>query len=285
MLGMIGLGIMGKPMARNLKNAGIELLVGGRHPEALADLGYPVASYREIGASCNHIILMVTDGKASKQVLFSEDGLAQTLRPGSIVCDMSSAAPADSVECYERLRAIGVQYLDAPVSGGEIGAIKGTLAIMAGGDRSAFDAFTPYFDILGSSAVYTGESGLGSIAKLVNQMIVHNTIACLGEAFTFAVRAGADPRVVYEAIRGGFAGSVLLDAKLPAILDRNFKAGGPMRIGRKDMENIAATADALNINIPISRATLEIMRSIGLDEEDHAAIVKHFEHLNQTEIR
>lgn len=285
MLAFIGLGIMGKPMARNLLAAGVELILGGRDPRKLAEIGAPVADYRAIGAQCDRVILMVTDGKASKDILFSEGGLAETLRPGSVVCDMSSAAPADSVECYDRLRAIGVSYLDAPVSGGEVGAIAGELAIMAGGDREAFDAFTPYFDILGKSAVYTGPSGSGSIAKLVNQMIVHNTIACLGEAFTFAVRAGADPRVVFEAIRGGFAGSVLLDRKLPAILARDFKPGGPMRIGRKDMENAAAAAANLGVSVPMSQATLDIMRDLGLDNEDHIAIVKYFESLNNAVIQ
>ena len=188
--------------------------------EAVADVvaaGAKEATYAEIGEQCGRIIIMVPSGAISKSILFDEDGVASTIKEGTVVCDMSSVTPVESKECYEGLKDKGVGFVDAPVSGGEPGAVAGTLAIMAGGDQEDFDAMKEYFDILGSSALLIGGSGSGSVTKLANQVIVNNTIAVVSEAFVLATKAGADPEKVYHAIRGGLAGSAVLDAKIPMI--------------------------------------------------------------------
>lgn len=181
-VGFIGLGIMGRPMAKNLLNAGVELLVSDLNKEAVADVvaaGAKEATYAEIGEQCGRIIIMVPSGAISKSILFDEDGVASTIKEGTVVCDMSSVTPVESKECYEGLKDKGVGFVDAPVSGGEPGAVAGTLAIMAGGDQEDFDAMKEYFDILGSSALLIGGSGSGSVTKLANQVIVNNTMRSL----------------------------------------------------------------------------------------------------------
>jgi len=203
-VGFIGLGIMGRPMAKNMVKAGVDLVVTDLNKEAVADVvatGATEGTYAEIGSSCDVVFVIVPSGDIVKSILFDENGVASTLKEGSIVCDMSSVTPVESKECYTRLKEQGVGFVDAPVSGGEPGAIAGTLAIMAGGDEKDFNALKEYFDILGSSALLIGESGSGSVTKLANQIIVNNTIAVVSEAFVLAAKAGADPQKVYEAIR------------------------------------------------------------------------------------
>ena len=178
-VGFIGLGIMGRPMAKNMLKAGVDLVVTDLNKEAVADVvaaGATEGSYAEIGAACDVVFVIVPSGDIVKSILFDENGVASTLKEGSIVCDMSSVTPVESKECYERLKEQGVGFVDAPVSGGEPGAIAGTLAIMAGGDEKDFHALKEYFDILGSSALLIGESGSGSVTKLANQIIVPRSI-------------------------------------------------------------------------------------------------------------
>ena len=203
-IGFIGLGIMGRPMVKNLLQADAEVIVSDLNQEAVKDVvaaGGKEGSYAEIGAQCDKIIIMVPNGAITKAILFGENGVASTIRPGSIVCDMSSVTPVESRECYTKLKEIGVGFLDAPVSGGEPGAVAGTLAIMVGGEQAHFDAMKECFDILGSSALLIGDSGSGSVAKLVNQIIVNNTIAVVSEAFVFAAKAGVDCEKVYDSGR------------------------------------------------------------------------------------
>ena len=289
--GFIGLGIMGRPMAKNLLKAGKELLVSDLNKEAVADAvnaGAQEATYAEIGAQCDRIIIMVPSGAISKYILFGENGVASTIKEGAIVCDMSSVTPVESKECYDGLKAKGVGFLDAPVSGGEPGAVNGTLAIMAGGDAEDFEAMQEYFDILGSSALLIGESGSGSVTKLANQVIVNNTIAVVSEAFVLAAKAGADPKKVYEAIRGGLAGSAVLDAKIPMIIERNFKPGGPIRINHKDIKNVVNTAHSIDVPIPYTAQLYEILQTLkihGHMEDDHGGIVQYFEKLAGIEVK
>ena len=289
--GFIGLGIMGRPMAKNLLKAGKELLVSDLNKEAVADAvnaGAQEATYAEIGAQCDRIIIMVPSGAISKSILFGENGVASTIKEGAIVCDMSSVTPVESKECYDGLKAKGVGFLDAPVSGGEPGAVNGTLAIMAGGDAEDFEAMQEYFDILGSSALLIGESGSGSVTKLANQVIVNNTIAVASEAFVLAAKAGADPKKVYEAIRGGLAGSAVLDAKIPMIIERNFKPGGPIRINHKDIKNVVNTAHSIDVPIPYTAQLYEILQTLkihGHMEDDHGGIVQYFEKLAGIEVK
>jgi 2-hydroxy-3-oxopropionate reductase len=289
--GFIGLGIMGRPMAKNLLKAGVELLVSDLNKDAVADVvedGAAEASYAEIGAQCERIIIMVPSGAISKSILFGEGGVASTIKAGSVVCDMSSVTPGESMECYEGLKKLNVGFVDAPVSGGEPGAVEGTLAIMAGGDQDDFDAMKEYFDILGSSALLIGGSGSGSVTKLANQVIVNNTIAVVSEAFVMATKAGADPQKVYEAIRGGLAGSAVLDAKIPMIVERNFKPGGKISINHKDIKNVLATAHELDVPVPYSAQLFEIMQTLkvhGHMNDDHCGIVQYFEQLADVTVK
>ena len=290
-LGFIGLGIMGRPMAKNLLKAGVELLVADLNKEAVADVvaaGAKEASYTEIGEQCERIIIMVPSGAISKAILFGEGGVASTVKKGAVVCDMSSVTPVESQECYEGLKKLGVGFVDAPVSGGEPGAVAGSLAIMAGGDQEDFDAMKEYFDILGNSALLIGPSGSGSVTKLANQIIVNNNIAVVSEAFVLAAKAGADPEKVYQAIRGGLAGSAVLDAKIPMIIERNFKPGGPIRINHKDIKNVVNTAHAIDVPIPYTAQLYEILQTLkihGHMEDDHGGIVQYFEKLADVEVK
>ncbi|WP_105301544.1 2-hydroxy-3-oxopropionate reductase [Anaerococcus marasmi] len=289
--GFIGLGIMGRPMAKNLIKAGKDLLVSDLNKEAvdqLVSFGAKEATYQEIGKKCDRIFIMVPSGEISKSIIFSENGIISTVKEGTIVCDMSSVTPVESKECYDGLKEKGVGFLDAPVSGGEPGAIAGTLAIMAGGDEEVFDQMKEYFDILGSSYLLIGESGSGSVTKLANQVIVNNTIAIVSEAFVLAAKAGANPSKVYEAIRGGLAGSAVLDAKIPMIIERNFKPGGPIRINHKDIKNVINTAHSIDVPMPYTAQLYEILQALkvhGHMEDDHGGIAQYFEELAGIQIK
>ena len=198
------------------------------------------------------------------------------------MCDMSSVTPGESRECYEQLKSIGVDFLDAPVSGGEPGAVNATLAIMAGGEPEVFEKMQSYFSILGSSALLIGGPGSGSVTKLANQVIVNNTIAAISEAFVLASKAGADPEKVYQAIRGGLAGSTVLDMKAPKILSRDFTPGGTLVINQKDMKNVLNAAHELDVPVPYSAQLYEIMQYLkvhGHIRDDHSGIVQYFEDL------
>ncbi len=290
-VGFIGLGIMGRPMAKNMLKAGVDLMVADLNKEAVADVvaaGAVEASYAEIGEKCGRIIIMVPSGAITKSILFDEGGVASTVKAGAVICDMSSVTPVESKECYTALKEKGVGFLDAPVSGGEPGAVAGTLAIMAGGDEKDFNEMKEYFDILGSSALLIGESGSGSVTKLANQIIVNNTIAVVSEAFVLATKAGADPQKVYEAIRGGLAGSAVLDAKIPMIVERNFKPGGPIRINHKDIKNVVNTAHSIDVPIPYTAQLYEILQTLkihGHMNDDHGGIVQYFEKLADVEVK
>lgn len=289
--GFIGLGIMGRPMAKNLLKAGVELMVSDLNQEAVADVvaaGAEEGTYAQIGEACSVIFIMVPSGDITKSILFGENGVASTVKAGTVVCDMSSVTPVESKECFERLKEQGVGFVDAPVSGGEPGAVNGTLAIMAGGEEKDFEALTKYFDIMGSSALLIGGSGSGSVTKLANQIIVNNTIAVVSEAFVLAVKAGADPVKVYKAIRGGLAGSAVLDAKIPMIVERNFKPGGPIRINHKDIKNVVNTAHAIDVPIPYTAQLYEILQTLkihGHMGDDHGGIVQYFEKLADVEVK
>ena len=271
-VGFIGLGIMGRPMAKNMVKAGVDLVVTDLNKEAVADVvatGATEGTYAEIGSSCDVVFVIVPSGDIVKSILFDEFGVASTLIEGCFVGVMSSVSPVESNEGYTRLKEQGVGFVDAPVSGGEPGAIAGTLAIMAGGDEKDFNALKEYFDILGSSALLIGESGSGSVTKLANQIIVNNTIAVVSEAFVLAAKAGADPQKVYEAIRGGLAGSAVLDAKIPMIIERNFKPGGPIRINHKDIKNVVNTAHAIDVPIPYTAQLYEILQALKIHGHMH----------------
>lgn len=285
MVGFIGLGIMGKPMAKNLLKAGCRLMVHDVNPAVVGELealGARASGPEEIGRGCEVVFTILPTGSVVKQVLFGEHGVAAGIKPGSIICDMSSVTPQESQYCSKELKEKGVGFVDAPVSGGEPGAVNGTLAFMAGGEREGFDALKPYFEIMGSSAILVGGSGSGSVAKLVNQIIVNLNIAVVSEAFVFAQKAGVDPKKVYNAIRGGLAGSSVLDAKVPMMLERNFNPGGKISINHKDIKNVMATAHGLDVPVPFTCQLMEIFQMLkihGYMGEDHSGIVHYFEQL------
>ncbi len=283
--GFIGLGIMGKPMAAMLLKNEVALYVCDLNREATAQLcalGAHEADYKTMGEQCDVVFTILPNGAVVQEVLFGQNGLAPHLKAGSVVCDMSSVTPCESVYCAETLAACGVGFVDAPVSGGEPKAIDGTLAFMAGGEEAHFLRLKPYFDIMGASALLIGKSGSGSVTKLANQVIVNMTIATISEAFVLATKAGADPEKVYEAIRGGLAGSTVLDAKLPLILARNFQPGGKISINHKDIKNVLQTAHDIDVPMPFTSQLFEMMQNLkitGHMDEDHGGIVQYFENL------
>ncbi len=289
MVGFIGLGIMGNPMALNLLRGGVDLMVydvSDKAVSALTDQGAKRGTPAEIGASCDLVFTILPNGEIVKDVLFSNSGVMQAM-PGGVVVDMSSVTPVDSAYCAEKLAEKGIGFLDAPVSGGEPKAIDGTLAIMAGGEQKDFEKALPCFKIMGSSATLVGKVGSGSTAKLVNQVIVNGTIAVVSEAFVLCAKAGVDPVTVYEAIRGGLAGSTVLDAKLPMMASRNFKPGGKISINHKDITNVLKTAHAIDCPMPLTAMLFEIMQSLkvaGQMDDDHSAIVNYFERLANVEV-
>ena len=278
-------------MAKNLVKGGCSLLVNDLNGDAvkeLTDMGAQAATLKEIGEKCPVIFTILPNGAIVQSVLFGADGVAEGVKEGSVVVDMSSVTPTESKVCAEKLASLGVDFLDAPVSGGEPKAIDGTLAFMVGGKQEAFDRMVPYFDIMGASALLVGGTGSGSVTKLANQVIVNLNIAAVSEALVLATKAGADPELVYKAIRGGLAGSTVLDAKAPLMIDRNFVPGGKISINLKDIKNVMATAHDIDVPLPMSSQLLEIMQALKVDghlEDDHGGIVQYFEKLAGVEVK
>lgn len=290
-IGFIGLGIMGKPMALNLLKSGCELIVYDIDPNAVGELvgrGAAYAPLSDIGGQCERIFTILPNGGVVREVLFGPEGVAGALRPGSIVVDMSSVTPLESRSFAGQLAEAEIGFLDAPVSGGEPKAIDGTLAFMVGGREDDFLRVKPVLEMMGAAATWVGPAGSGSVAKLANQIIVNLNIAAVSEALVFAAKAGVDPERVYQAIRGGLAGSVVLDAKAPMMMTRNFQPGGKISINHKDIKNVLSTAHDLDVPLPLTAQLFEIMQYLkvrGCLDEDHSAIVKYFEHLAQTEVK
>lgn len=284
-VGFIGLGIMGRPMAKHLLEAGVDLTVYDLNTalvEEFTAAGAKSGTLASIGAECDVVITILPNGGIVQSVLFGEGGVAESLTAGKVVCDMSSVTAAESRTCYQKLREKGVGFVDAPVSGGEPGAVAGTLAIMCGGEEADFNTLKPYFDIMGSSAMLIGPSGSGSITKLANQVIVNLNIAAVAEALVLAAKAGVDPMNVYKAIRNGLAGSTVLNDKAPMMCARNFTPGGTITVNHKDIKNVLATAHDIDVPMPLTAQLFEIQQALkvgGHMGEDHSAYVKYFEQL------
>ena len=283
--GFIGLGIMGRPMAKNLLQANCDLYVYDLNKAVVDEfvkLGAKSATLKEIGETCDVIFTILPNGKIVQDVLFGKDGVCENIKQGAIVCDMSSVTPTESKTCALKLKEINVGFIDSPVSGGEPKAIDGTLAFMAGGEQQYFDELQEYFNIMGSSALLIGESGSGSVTKLANQIIVNLTIATVSEALVLAKKAGSDPEKVYKAIRGGLAGSTVLDAKAPMMIEGNFKPGGKISINHKDIKNVMDTAHDIDVPLPLTSQLFEIFQALkvsGHMDDDHSGIVQYFEQL------
>ena len=291
-IGFVGLGIMGKPMARNLMKAGYELTVYdivGEPVEELATEGAKAASSPAGAASGNsRTITMLPDSADSERAILGPDGVLEGADTGSVIIDMSSIAPSMSQKIGAACAEKGVDFLDAPVSGGEPGAIAGTLAIMVGGAESVFSNCEELLQVMGANVVLTGDVGAGNITKLANQIIVAANIEALSEALVLAQKAGVDPERVFNAIRGGLAGSAVMEAKGPMMLDRNFRAGFRIRLHQKDLRNVLQTATELNVPLPVTALVQQMLGSLvndGEQEADHSAILHFIEKLAGVEVK
>ncbi len=290
-IGFIGIGIMGRPMAKNLIKAGYALTVYDKYADVndLVALGAKAGrSNRDVASQSDVIITMLPNSPQVKEAVLGAEGVLEGARQGSILVDMSSIAPGAAQEICAVAKAKGVVMLDAPVSGGEPKAIEGTLAIMVGGDTDAFETVKPILEKMGSSAVRVGDIGAGNVTKLANQIIVALNIAAVSEAFVLATKAGVNPEAVFNAIKGGLAGSTVMNAKIPMILDGNFKPGFRIELHIKDLQNALDTAHALNVPVPLTASIMETMQALKNDDmaaNDHSAIVRYYEKLAKVEVR
>ncbi len=291
-IGFIGLGIMGKPMALNLIKAGYRLTVYDIAQEPMEEI---VAAGADAGKSAQDVasrsevsITMVPDGPEVEAAVLGPEGALEGAARDSIIVDMSSISPLVAQKVGEACAGKGVEFLDAPVSGGEPKAIDGTLAIMTGGNREAFDRVLPLFQVLGSSAVLTGPVGAGNITKLANQIMVAVNIAGMGEALVLAAKAGLDPDVVYNAVKAGLAGSAVLDAKAPMVISRNFNPGFRIRLHQKDLRNALQAAEAMQVSLPFTSLAQQILISLINSDRgdlDHSAITTFIEDMAKTEVK
>ncbi len=289
-IGFIGLGIMGKPMALNLIKAGYELTVSNRSRQKCAPLvaaGAKSGSYSEAAESCEVLITMLPNGPQVREVMLGENGAAARMKPGSTFIDMSSINPVDSRAIGAALADYGVEMLDAPVSGGEPKAIDGTLSIMVGGKQEIFDRYKDMLGAMGSSVVRCGELGAGNTTKLANQIIVACNIQALAEALTLAQKAGVDPRLVFEAIKGGLAGSTVMNAKAPMMIGGDDRPGFKIDLHIKDLNNALDCAHAVGAPVPMTASVQEILQWLHNHEggqRDHSAIAQYYEYLSGIEI-
>jgi 2-hydroxy-3-oxopropionate reductase len=290
-IGFIGLGIMGKPMAKNLIKAGYELVVFDHKKELINELITSGAkegiSSKDIGSKCDVIITMLPNSPHVKSAILGENGVIEGIKSGSVIIDMSSIAPLSSREISKALEKNDIDMLDAPVSGGEPKAIDGTLSVMVGGKKNIFDKYYDIIKAMAGSVIYVGESGAGNIAKLCNQIVVALNISAVSEALILAKKAGVSPELVYHAIRGGLAGSTVMDAKAPMMMDRNFKPGFRIDLHIKDLNNVLETSHEVGASLPLTAQVMEIMQAIKLDGcgiEDHSSILKYYEKLANIEV-
>ena len=291
-LGFIGLGIMGKPMVRNLLKCGHEVVVFDVIKESVdisvKDGAKAVASPRAVAAECPIIITMLPNSPHVKAVVMGENGVLEGAKAGTILIDMSSIAPLASQEIEKACAAKGVKMIDAPVSGGEPKAIDGTMSIMVGGDKAVFDQVKD--DILlkmGGSAVYCGGIGAGNTTKLANQVVVAVNIAAVAEAFTLAKKANVDPTLVFDAIKGGLAGSTVMNAKGPMMIDSNFKPGFKIDLHIKDLNNALDTGHGVGSPLPLTAMVMEMMQTLradGFGQDDHSALAKYYAKVSGTRI-
>ena len=289
-IGLIGLGIMGKPMAKNLLKAGYQLAVNDRNEASVAEVvaaGAAAATQAEIGGTCDVVLTMLPNSPQVREVMLGEDGVAAHMRPGSVFIDMSSINPVASKEIAAVLEAKGIDMLDAPVSGGEPKAVDGTLSFMVGGKQEVFDKFKGLLGAMGASVVRCGEVGAGNTTKLANQIIVACNIQALAEALTLAQKAGVDPQLVFEAIRGGLAGSTVMNAKAPMMIAGDEKPGFKIDLHIKDLNNALDCAHAVGAPVPMTAGVQEVLQwlhSQGEGQHDHSCIAHYYEKLADIQI-
>jgi 2-hydroxy-3-oxopropionate reductase len=290
-IGFIGLGIMGKPMARNLIQAGYDLIVhdiASASVEELVELGAKAGTNpREVAEQCDLLLTMLPNSPHVRTVMLGDDGVIHGARQGMIAVDMSSIDPLEARAIAEELGKKGIPMLDAPVSGGEEKAKNGQLAFMVGGDKAVFEKVRPILDIMGGSITLVGDIGAGNIAKLANQSIVAVNIAVVAEALTLAKKAGVDPQAVFEAIRGGLAGSSCMNDKAPRMFAGDFAPGFKIRLHAKDLSNVFAASHALHAAMPLTAQVMEMVQSLldaGHGELDHGGLALHYEKISGTSL-
>lgn len=290
--GFIGLGIMGKPMAKNLLKAGCALQIYDHHEESIQEVaqlgGIPCASAREAAEGADVIFTMLPNSPQVKTALLEKDGVLESLKKGAIVVDMSSIDPTVSIDLEKAITEAGGEMIDAPVSGGEPKAIDGTLSFMCGGKEAVFEQVKPMLQKMGGDVTLVGPIGSGNMTKLANQIIVAVNIAALSEALVLAAKSGVNPENVCKAIRGGLAGSTVMDAKAPMMLDRNAKPGFRVELHIKDLTNAMNAARAVDMELPMAEKVLEMMEHLqteGMGKCDHSAVVRYYEEQEGVEVK
>jgi len=289
-LGFIGLGIMGAPMAVHLANAGHRLFVHTRsavRPDVAATPATVCGSPHDVASQADITFLMLPDTPDVERVLFGERGVASALTPGKVVVDMSSISPIETKAFATRIGELGCEYLDAPVSGGEVGAKAATLTIMVGGPATAFERVKPILELMGKNITHVGGSGDGQTTKVANQIIVALTIAAVGEALVFASKAGADPVRVRQALMGGFASSRILEVHGERMIKRTFSPGFRIRLHQKDLNLALAGAHAMGVSLPQTASAAQLMQACaahGMADLDHSALVRALELLADHEV-
>ncbi len=290
-IGFVGLGIMGRPMARNLINAGYSLtvydIVGSAVEELVTDGAKAASTASEAASTAPLTITMVPDSADSEAAIMGPDGVLEGAEKGATVIDMSSIAPGSSQKIAAACEAAGVDFLDAPVSGGEPKAIDGTLAIMVGGKQGVFDKYHDLLGVVGGSIVLCGDYGAGNTTKLANQIIVAANIEALAEALVLAKKAGLDPQVVFEAIRGGLAGSTVMEAKAPMMISGDFKPGFRIRLHQKDLQNALLTGKDIGVPLPVTSLIQQMIGSLINDDKgdlDHSGIANFIEDMANTTV-
>ena len=287
-IGFVGLGIMGKPMAKNLVKAGYSLVVFDAFSETAMDElvaeGATVASSSaDVASKSDVTIVMVPDGPDSEAVVLGENGLLEGASAGDLIVDMSSIAPSYSQMIHAACTKKGVSFIDAPVSGGEPFAVSGDLAIMVGGDANHFERAKPLFEVTGKSSVLCGTIGAGNVTKLANQIVVGANIHALAEALVLATKAGVNPETVFDAIKGGLAGSNVMNAKGPMMFERNFAPGFRIELHYKDINNAVQTANSLNLPLQVTANLQQVLAALmewGQGKDDHSAILSYVEKLS-----
>jgi 2-hydroxy-3-oxopropionate reductase len=285
-VGFIGLGIMGRPMARNLLKAGYPLVVYNRTTSKAQELAAAgarlVHSPGEVAQNAQTIITVVADSPEVEQVILGPEGVIESVRPGSVVIDMSSISPLVTHRIAAELAKKGIPMLDAPVSGGEIGAVQGTLSIMVGGDEAVFEEVRPILEKMGKSVVRVGSVGAGGFTKLSNQIIVAAALQAMAEAMVLAKKAGVDIQLVYDAIKGGMAGGRTLDMKIPLLVQHKFDPGFKMDLHIKDLKNALLAGKALSVPLPATALVHELFTACsaqGRGQKDHSVIYTLMEQL------
>jgi len=291
-VGFIGLGIMGKPMAKNLIKAGYELIVYDVVADAVEEVVDAGAekgtSSADVASRCDVIVTMLPNSPHVKTVVLGKDGVLEGAKAGTILVDMSSIAPLITQEVAAEAAKKGVLMLDAPVSGGEPKAVDGTLAVMVGGEKEIFEKVEEMLLVMGASAVLVGDIGSGNTCKLANQIIVALNIAAMSEAMVLAKKCNVDPEKVFDAIKGGLAGSTVLNAKVPLALEGNFKPGFRIELHIKDLQNAIDTAHGVGAPIPLTAGIMEIMQALKVDGhagDDHGGVIQFYEKMAKVKVR